>query len=152
MGGTTENYGLKLWGTEDSPSRAGVNGNWGLVDAALAGKTDGAVTAALESRVAGKPEIVAGAYTGDGATSRFIGLGFTPKAVLVVCVNGAMRNGSVAYGGLTLPNNPVIADDGSVLLTVVTNGFQVVRGYRVSGTYYADTNNPDKSYYYLAVK
>ena len=40
---------------------------------------------ALESAVPQKSEVYFGTYTGDGAASRLINIGFTPKAVLVLC-------------------------------------------------------------------
>ena len=43
---------------------------------------------------------VFGTYEGDGETSQFISLGFTPRAVLICRTDGAFSQANLIYGGL----------------------------------------------------
>lgn len=98
-------------------------------------------------------EIVAGTYTGDGASSRIINLGFTPKWVLVLC-NGvttdACANSSyyVHEGGLAVTGTP--ARDG--IVEIVAGGFRVVETTYASYTNMRYSNTKDTSYSYIAGK
>ena len=93
---------------------------------------------ALEGRV----EVIVGSYTGDGAETRTISLGFTPKAVLLEHNTGMrVHSTGVAYGGLALPNTPASG------LKVVDGGFEV---YYFQNSIH--TNNIDTVYRYLAFK
>ena len=63
-------------------------------------------------------KIVTGTYVGDGAASRVIELGFTPRAVFVCRGDGqthcAEYFSPTSYcGGLALPDNPIVASLGS---------------------------------------
>ena len=77
------------------------------------------------------PRIVTGTYTGDGEATRFIDLGFTPKAVLVVeragKINGDMNGLSVKsyFGGLALADSPVICGENFTLIDISEGGFTV---------------------------
>ena len=100
--------------------------------------------------------VVAGTYTGDGTETRFINLGFTPKAILVFNSSGLAASryfyGTHGYGGLALLNNPVsINSEFPLNINIVQNGFNV--------SYYAGSNdnknlsnNSGLKYHYLAFK
>lgn len=72
-----------------------------------------------------KSEVVFGTYTGDGSTSRFINLGFTPVAVEVYTHNGKQGGASGGlnncyFGGLALNGHPCYQ-----IIEVVENGFNI---------------------------
>ena len=138
MASYTANYGLHQWEATDNFLRTDFNTDFGIIDGALAG---------LESD---KPELVAGAYAGDDAMSRTISLGAAPKAVLVTDESGALHNGQAAYGGFALPGHACI-HGGTVTVQITADGFQVGRGYAVSGSYWADVNNSGMTYYFMAL-
>ena len=71
MAAYTEHYGLHQWESSDNFLRTDFNTDHLLIDTALNG---------LE---AGKAEVTAGTYTGDGTESRAIELGFQAQALLV---------------------------------------------------------------------
>ena len=127
----TEHYQLHTWEPGDDFLRTEFNENFEAID--------------------GIPEVVSGMYTGDGALSRFIELGFRPRAVLVVDSAGAMQSSQACYGGLAADGFPVIYA-GTTLVEIGEGGFQVARGYQNGNAYWADTNNGGKTYHYLAVK
>ena len=104
---------------------------------------------ALQTAVAQKCEVYCGTYTGNGAAERTISLGFTPKAVLTMYVNGCTANPAQAYyyGGLALAGYPVSLGSTNIV-SVVENGFQV---YHISG-YNGDSNTTNWKYYYLAFR
>ena len=91
-------------------------------------------------QIGSKCEVVFGSYTGDGEASRFISLGFTPKALICAHSDGTIINGNRIQGGIILP-----ATSGG--LTIETNGFRAL--------YSSDrfwTNRSNHQYYYIAFK
>ena len=107
------------------------------------------------AQLAQKAEVYFGTYTGDGAASRLINIGFTPKAVMVMCGGYATYSkGSQThwYGGLALTGKPVKASDGRSVLNIEAGGFRV---YTESTQVFADyvmSNTAERSYHYIAVK
>ena len=95
---------------------------------------------------------VTGSYTGDGAETQSIYLGFPPRAVLTARDNGYVsykENGkSVVYGGLAMPGKPVTTE-GSIALEVTETGFAV---HEISGNNYVSTNQSGTVYYYIAFR
>ena len=144
----TSNLNLNSWEASDPVKRTEFNENFTALDAAWGD---------LETAKAG---IVVGTYTGDGAASRTIPLGFTPKAVYVSRSDGATLNVGSSFmvlGGLALPDHPVYNIDGNSpgsCVEIVDNGFRVVLGnYHSShGRYLNATNLSNAVYHYLAVK
>ena len=121
---------------------------------------------------ANTPRMVAGTYTGnsdgDSNTTRTISLGFTPKAVVLMPRGHRFQvsygeyvepvSGARAYidgGGamVAVTNGPQYSGDGynadelTVLLKIVTNGFQV---YGTGADYYNLTNAEGFVYNYIA--
>ena len=100
------------------------------------------------------PKIVAGTYDGDGSASRFIDLGFTPKAVLVVDKYGRMNAENTLatvqywYGGLAVSGNPTVSVDNFVLVEITDGGFSVHSGAK-SNYYYYRANTG--LHYYIAI-
>lgn len=107
------------------------------------------------AQLAQKAEVYFGTYTGDGTASRLINIGFTPKAVMVMCGGYATYSkGSQThwYGGLALMGKPVKASDGRSVLNIEAGGFRV---YTESTQVFADyvmSNTAERSYHYIAVK
>ena len=95
------------------------------------------------TQIASKCEVVLGTYQGDNQSSKFISLGFTPKAVLVTGSNGLLSDSIYYYGGFTLENFPTDQ------VAIETNGFRVY--YSDSGSRYKYTNTTD-THYFLAIK
>ena len=126
----TASYGLHLWEPGDHFLREEFNENFAALDSAA--------------------RFTAGSYIGDGAESRFISLGFTPTAVLVVSQHGDMGGGYTYYGGLALEGHPV-QDGTSVVVQVAAAGF-TVRSYQISASYHAASNGKGVVYHYLALR
>ena len=103
----------------------------------------------VETALPQKVECYFGTYTGNGASSRTISLGFTPKAVLVMEVDGFIclhYNGQYSSGGLATASQPVENGYGTIV-EIVDNGFKV---------YYSSdhirANQSDNAHIYLAFK
>lgn len=126
----TANYGLHLWEPGDDFLRSEFNANFSAIDAAA--------------------RVACGVYAGDGAASRFIALGFTPRAVLVVKADGQTSNGYHMFGGLALPGRPV-EYQGNEILAVVEGGIQAACR-RISDSYFLASNNLNLVYHYLALR
>ena len=151
--GQTSNYKWKQPETWERAGHRAYGETLSAIDTAVAAKADSSSVnsrfATVNSRLTkleGRVEAVLGTYTGDGAESRTISLGFTPKAVLVED-SGGMRvaNGGSRHGGLALPDAPVLSAGNNIALQIVTGGFKV--GYLPG---YVDTNTNGNLYRYLA--
>lgn len=92
-----------------------------------------------------KVPIATGSYTGDGAGSRKISLGFTPKAVLLAG-KGTLIDPSFYnfYGGLAITDSGADAYDNQSVLDIQTDGFKV----RQTGS--AHANEQGTYYNYIA--
>ena len=153
----TTNYKLGLWEGQDEVGREGFNGNFSALDVALKGEADARVSGdsqlavQMAAGLAGKSQVVAGAYVGDGTVGRVIQLGFTPSAVLVVDLSGYM-SGAVTFGGLAVTGAPAYPEEANrdvLTVELVTGGFRVT--YSRVGNGYAATNSEGRSFRYLAV-
>ena len=153
----TEHYDLCQWEATDQVQRTDFNADNAKVDAALAGKAEQAALSALTERVAALevlPQLATGTYTGNGAASRFISLGFTPKALLVFTSEGYPASPYVNYyfGGMAFPELPVeVFDrvgDKIQVLEITEDGFRVFYDYDLD----LYSNQKDTKYYYMAWK
>ena len=100
------------------------------------------------SQIAQKCQAYTGSYAGNGAASRTISLGFTPKAVLIL-QNGILVNGSAgSFGALTVTGRTAQRENGSSVAAVVTNGFTVYQ----SSDNDVFLNQSGTTYYYLALR
>jgi len=152
----TKNYKLNQWEADDRVLRTDFNADNAKIDAALAAKAEESTVTSLQSELdaakATIPRIVFGTYTGDGAASRTISLGFTPKAVFVIRQNGMIYSANTVSGGLALAGSPVKLDTGSRVflgVSVVSSGFQVY--YDTSDKYYSSHSNTKGTvYHYIA--
>ena len=124
--GQTSNYGLKQWESWEQVKRGEVNGVVSGVDTALAG---------LE---ADKAELVTGSYTGDGAGTQAVSLGFRPRAVLVVSYSG-LNTDVLDHMLVQLAFDGLPAEQ----VTITDSGFTVC--FRMNDTSWG-------AYHYLAVK
>lgn len=152
----TTNYQLTLWDYADedfSPGRAreDLAENFTKLDTALKAEESARKSAVntLNTALAKKSEVVMGAYTPNNAEERFIELGFTPKAVLVLGSTGEtgyINNGTmVVKGGLALPGHNL----NDTLMEITTNGFIVRNYFAGSGMLYL---NYGEVKYYLAFR
>ena len=127
----TQQFQLHVWEPEDDFLRSEFNENFSRLDSQI-------------------QRIVTGTYTGDGAASRVISLGFRPQAVLLMDQTGMIHNATYTRGGLALDGFDVVYSAGStVILSVVENGFQVmnqVNNDKIS------SNKSGLVYHYLALK
>ena len=105
----TPNYNLNQWSRDDRVLMEDFNADNAKIDAALGEKADKSAVAELNAQVGqvelSMPRVVFGTYTGDGAASKHIELGFPPKALLLFCQNGRTSycvSYGMAYGGLAL--------------------------------------------------
>lgn len=139
----TPNYGLNQWAATDRVIRTEFNADNEKIDAALATI----------------PKIVTGVYTGDGAEEQFISLDFTPRAVFVCRIDGAIYsvNGALYhYGGLALTGNPAktCSNDAYLdLIQIESGGFRVYYYYSnpLFNNVHANTNESDTTYHYIAL-
>ena len=151
----TQNYQLHAWAPEDERLRGELNANFTKLDTALKAEAtarQGAVNT-LNTALAGKAAIVTGTYTGNGAKTRTISLGFQPKAVLVIPVDGRITATYCYYGGLALPGAPAKAKTYE-LVALTSTGFQVSSNTINHANYseYLTTNENETVYHYLAVR
>ena len=106
---------------------------------------DAALEQALEQQIAQKCTLYFGTYYGNGQSERLIDLGFQPTAVLLFNDEGSARNAQGSYGGLALPNRPVV-NGANYVVRIVAQGFNV---FKNSGS---ETNESGVDFYYLAFK
>ena len=138
----TQNYQLNQYEPQDAFLRTNFNADNQKIDAALGqlsqrvdGKAERTELDQTNASVAKKCEIYLGSYTGDGAESRNIELGFPPKAVYLCSQSGRageMYGSGYIYGGLVMPGKPVVMENNIEKAVEVTgNGFRLTHdGYR----------------------
>ena len=114
-------------------------------------------TVAEKQDASGAVKIKAGSYTGDGAASRTISVGFTPKAVLVTDRQGVTYldagASSSMIGGLAVTGSPLtftLSNTTYPVLEVTANGF-IVHYQTFPGYYNIITNGSGTTYNYLAI-
>lgn len=169
--GKTSNYKLNQWAAEDRIIREEFNADNAAIDAALAsiqataakvnGKADSstleAEIAALEAKI---PKIVTGTYTGDGAESQTVGVGFTPKAVFTCTYNGKTHLASsiaIMYGGLALTDAPAKHKTQATYETPYYTAIEIVSsGFKVYQTEISEhariyCNESGTLYHYIAI-
>ena len=86
------------------------------------GKAEQSDMTAMQTSLAHKCELYCGAYTGDGADSQMITLGFTPKAVLAILNGYSLNYSSDTYGGLAVAGFPACSG-GNKLIEIIQDGF-----------------------------
>ena len=157
---TTRNYQLNQWAAGDRVQRVDFNADNAKLDGAIAAvsaragalETGKADKTALDAAKATIPKMAIGTYTGSGAASRTISLGFTPKAVLVMTQDGHTRSSNYIMGGLAVTGSPVKIVNGAeefTAVTLVSNGFRVY--YNIDDDYYkVQSNFKDRTYHYIA--
>ncbi|MCI9568081.1 MAG: hypothetical protein HFF54_09030 [Lawsonibacter sp.] len=156
----TKNYQLNQWAAGDKVQRIDFNADNDKIDGAIAAvsaragalETGKADKTALDAAKATIPKMAIGTYTGSGAASRTISLGFTPKAVLVMTQDGHTRSSNYIMGGLAVTGSPVKIVNGAeefTAVTLVSNGFRVY--YNIDDDYYkVQSNFKDRTYHYIA--
>ena len=160
----TTNYQLCQWEATEKVLRTDFNEDNQKIDAALsahdtalAGKVSSGELAALDQRTTAlenRSTLITGTYKGDGAASRTISLGFTPKAVLVMPATGHMSDAYLGYryGGLALGQSPVTtswgSEAGDPVLNITEGGFQVY--YDHSEDIFS--NQEDTLYHYIVLR
>ena len=123
----TENYQLHQWVPEDDFLRTDFNTDFQKIDAALAGLEAGKAAqsslAALQSGISsaqstanGRARAILGSYTGNGAETRSISVGASPKAVILSWDNNsdtALKGGG-AVRTITVTSNGFRTDDATM--------------------------------------
>lgn len=164
----TTNYNLNLWEASDNFVREEFNENTSKIDAALATKaTTAALTAETNARTTAvntltqtvnqKARIAVGQYTGNGAATRTISVGFTPKAVLLMTASGESGTGNSygthTIGGLAVTGSPLTFSYGGQTkpaMEIVSGGFRVF--YDVTNdNFNINTNHNLEQYNYFAI-
>ena len=108
----------------------------------------------LETEMPQKCEVYIGTYTGNGAASQLITLGYKPALVLVLESGARIYNydgKSDFYGGMALPGHPASVN-GMTAVRVENTGFRVYYGWNSEGSMCARTNSANETYHYLVVK
>ena len=157
----TPNYQLSQWEAEDKVLRTDFNADNAKIDAAIkavdekaGGKAPAAELAALAAQVkalkATIPRVAAGTYTGSGQASRYISVGFDPKAVLIMTPLGETRYGYQITGGLAVQDGNMMGQ-GEMVLTIDSKGFTVCHSTESIHGEFAGTNDNGVLYHYLAV-
>lgn len=120
-----------------------------LLSTKINAKAEQSDMTAMQTSLARKCELYCGAYTGDGADSQMISLGFTPKAVLAFEGGYQLNYANESYGGLAVSGNPAAYINAQnriyKLIEIVENGFIA---YNSSSTYRANKNAA--RYHYIA--
>ena len=116
----TTNYQLNQWAKSDRIMMEDFNADNQKLDAALAAKC----------------EAVCGSYTGDGASTRTIHLGFQPKAIVLTSSDGIFNTTAAIYGGLAFNGSNALA------VAITDNGFLVNNNV-------AKSNMKNTVYHYL---
>lgn len=113
----------------------------GVLPVSKGGTGQTSLAALMSAMGAGK--IVVGSYTGNGAESMTINLGFTPRAVLVIGREGQMKDGYYYYGGLAVAGSDAITEfqKSNKIISIVPSGFTVYFGNYDSGYQNIATNN-----------
>ncbi len=124
----TEQLGLHTWEPEDKFLRSEFNENFEMLDGIL----------------------VTGSFTGDDQPGRFIDLGFTPRAVLVLRGGTMTATNTYIGGGLALPGSPTYLTN-APLMEVVEGGFRL-HGERSSSSFSNTVNHTSYYYNYLALR
>ena len=123
----TSNYQLHQWVPEDDFLRTDFNTDFQKIDAALAGleanKAAQSSLAALQSSISaaqstanGRARAILGSYTGNGAETRSISVGASPKAVILSWDNNsdtALKGGG-AVRTITVTSNGFRTDDATM--------------------------------------
>ena len=144
MANYTEHYQLHQWEPTDDFLRTDFNTDFAKIDAALGEKADAAT-------LAEKCGAVTGTYIGDGAASKAINLGFSPKAVI-------LREAEAAAPCFAAAGGPDVEEDynGDVMMELTDQGFTVHykvfyigANQNISSPY---TNREWETYTYLALK
>ena len=144
MASYTSNYQLHQWVPEDDFLRTDFNTDFQKIDAAIR-----AAKAQAEGLASSKAEVVIGQYTGNGAETRIISLGFYPRLVLLENRSGDRGIEGNIEGGMVLRGSSVFYSNNlTPTLLIVSNGFQV--HYHVNNRSY--TNTDGMIYHYLALK
>ena len=108
----------------------------------------------LETEMPQKCEVYLGTYTGNGAASQLISLGYQPAMVLVLESGARIYNFDGKgdyYGGMALPGHPASVN-GLTAVRVENTGFRVYYGWNSESTMCARTNSANETYHYLVVK
>ena len=92
------------------------------------------------TQIAAKCEVYFGSYTGNGASSRLISIGFAPKLLICASSDGQILTGNRILGGIVFPNTT-----GGIALE--GNGFRVQYS---SDEYWNNSNG--STYYFIAFK
>lgn len=160
----TQNYQLHQWVPEDNFLRTDFNEDFAKIDKAIkealtaAGSAQSAANTAqsaastaqsaantAQSTANSKIALITGSYTGNGAETRTVSLGFQPKAILVERRDG-VRHGSNTAAGLALDGKPCYANATTGGVTITATGFTV------SCMGYTTTNQSGTVFYYLALR
>ena len=152
----TTNYQLSQWAKSDQVLMEDFNADNAKLDTALKAEanTRAAAVNAINATLSGMVRLKAGSYTGDGAATRTISVGFTPKAVFVILVSGytyAFGDGnflSAAYGGLAVTDCPAGGASDYPVVKIVPGGFQV--SYR-NDRPTSRSNQQNEKYNYIAL-
>ena len=99
------------------------------------------------SQIAQKCQIYYGTYTGDGAASKTITLGFRPKAVFVLQEGTLMMISNRVFGSLALSSRSAVRL-GVTTMSITSNGFTVYQNS--SEDVYMNDSNSD--YLYIAFR
>ena len=122
-----------------------LDGSINTVSSTLDGKIT-ALSANLEGKinaVAAAREVVVGYYTGNGAATRNISLGFRPRAVLAELESGLRASSGAQRGTLVVDGMPLL---NTVSIAITATGLQVHQGSD------SDMNGTNDIYSYLAIK
>jgi hypothetical protein len=149
----TEHYNLCQWEPADKVLREDFNADNAKLDAALAAQQTAIEKAQADVDAAYRPAfppVVTGCYSGSGAASATIRLGFRPRAVLVLPNDFLLsgfgskifyRAGAAMEGFSFISSNPVV---------IIDDGFQVF--HDTVGNITRETNLSGARFFYLAVR
>ena len=158
----TKNYKLNQWEPEDKVVRTDFNTDNAKIDAALSKKADKTALDALAQTVTAaqaaldtRARCAAGSYTGNGAGSLTLNVGFRPKALLIRGLSGDYERLDMLNGGVV--SNSKMTDtnskDGFLSAAITDTGVTIQCTYNWSATELARAvcNTSRTSYVYVAL-
>lgn len=145
--------GFMMWIDADGIFYVKINGEWQRADNGITDRLS-----AVEEKCVG---VTFGTYTGDGAESRTISLGFTPDAVEIYLEDGTQVFDTYAvaehYGGLAIKDKPCKCSfmDDKVIFEVCEGGFKIYKwtdSKDGNPDHHSRVNENGKTYYYKAYR
>lgn len=148
----TEKLALNNWAGADTPKRADFNQDNRILDEKLGGHLEnGDLHVTVFDKARWNEPFVAGTYFGTNAAERTIQTGFQPKSVFLTAAGYPPSITDSTTGAATVYSGLAVNGQGSLGLSVTTNGF-VVKMDASFGGGVSCLNKSGMTYLYVAFR